>query len=230
MINDALPQAFLVSAKGSPMNTSIKTIGRDEYIASIGAIEDFESCRFADQALAWWDRHFSWNAQGCDVLVGEADEHLCYMFSKIDRYSEYLTVYNLFTPLHLQRQGYAHELLRLIILRAVEKHVRRITFTSVSASLDFYLSLGFIYWGINVIGDYYCNLPIPANGLDGIDRITSESAIETLLGRNRDKIYAKVHGNNEDLTPLQSLRYEADQIKMGNSCKLNELEALIEQG
>lgn len=208
------------------MTTRIETLGREAYIASVGTIDDAESCRFADQALAWWDRHFSWKAQGCDVLVGDSDEHLCYIFSKIDRYGEYLTVYNLFTPLSEQRNGYAHELLRLTMEHANERHVRRITFSSVSASLDFYLNLGFVFWGINDIGDYVCDLPMPSNGLEGMETMVHESDIEMLLGNYRNKIYAKVHENGENLTPKQSLRYESDQIRMGESCKWNELLAL----
>jgi len=145
----------------------LELLGRDAYIASTALIQDTESIRFANQSLAWWDRHFSWNTQGCVVLCDERNEHLCYLFSKIDRYSQYLTLYNLFTPLISQRKGYATQILRLILDQALEKHVRRITFTSISTSLDFYTLLGFIYWGINDIGDYYCNLPLPKNGLEG---------------------------------------------------------------
>lgn len=205
------------------MNTYIKTIGRDEYIASVGAIEDSESCRFAGQAMAWWDRHFSWKAQGCDVLVGASDEHLCYMFSKIDRYSEYLTVYNLFTPLCEQRNGYAHELLRLTIEDALKHYVRRITFSSVSASLDFYLDMGFVFWGINDIGDYHCDLPIPKEGLEGMEEMTANSNIEMLVGQKMEKIYTKVHNNAANLTPVQLRRYAADQIRLGKKCKFEEL-------
>ncbi|MDD2368793.1 MAG: hypothetical protein PHQ90_05775 [Sulfuricurvum sp.] len=206
----------------------LKSLGRDAYIASIATLTDHESIRFADQSLAWWDRHFSWNAQGCAVLCDENNEHLCYLFSKIDRYSEYLTIYNLFTPLIEQRKGYATQILRLILAQAVEKHVKRITFSSVSASLDFYQLLGFIYWGVNDIGDFYCNLPLPKEGLDGIIKMVQDSDIQTLIGQNMDKIHTKVNANELKFTPKQLLIFEKDILKLGKSYVRKELKVLKE--
>lgn len=204
----------------------LESLGRDAYIASIATIQDSQTLRFADQSLAWWDRHFSWNAQGCTVLCDEHHTHLCYLFSRIDRYGEYLTLYNLFTPLTLRRKGYATEILRLILGQALKKHVRRITFSSVSSSLDFYQLLGFIYWGVNDIGDYYCNLPLPKSGLDGIRGMIQESDIKTLIGSNLIKINDKIDGNERRLTPAQILIYEADILKLGKSYLREELKIL----
>lgn len=204
----------------------LESLSRDAYIASIATFQDRESIRFADQSLAWWDRHFSWNAQGCAVLCNENNEHLCYLFSKIDRYSEYITLYNLFTPAIEQRKGYATHMLRLILDQALEKYVRRITFSSVSASLDFYQMLGFIYWGVNDIGDYYCNLPLPKSGLEGIITMIKESDLETLIGSNLTKINAKIDGNERHLTPAQFLLYEADILKLGKSYVRKELKII----
>lgn len=195
----------------------LQSLGRDAYISSTALIQDAESIRFAHQSLAWWDRHFSWNAQGCIVLCNEKNEHLCYLFSKIDRYSEYITLYNLFTPLIEQRKGYATHLLRMTLAQGVKKHVRRVTFSSVSTSLDFYRFLGFIYWGINDIGDYYCNLPLPREGLDGMKEMVDTSDIQTLLGRYLEKIHAKIDGNELKLSIAQNLIYERDILNLGTS-------------
>ncbi|MDD2783337.1 MAG: hypothetical protein PHO52_03895 [Sulfuricurvum sp.] len=206
----------------------LESLGRDAYITSISTLTDHESIRFADQSLAWWDRHFSWNAQGCAVLCNEKNEHLCYLFSKIDRYGEYITLYNLFTPLIEQRKGYATQILRLILAQAVEKHVRRITFSSVSASLDFYQLLGFIYWGVNDIGDFYCNLPLPKEGLDGIIAMIQDSDIQTLIGQNMEKIHTKVNANELKFTPAQTKVFEKDILKLGKSYARKELKILKE--
>jgi GNAT superfamily N-acetyltransferase len=195
----------------------LETLGRDAYINSIATIQDPQTLRFADQSMAWWDRHFSWNAQGCIVLCNEKNEHLCYLFSKIDRYSEYLTLYNLFTPKAQQRNGYATHLLRMALALGVEKHVRRITFSSISTSLDFYRMLGFIYWGINDIGDYYCNLPLPREGLDGMKEMIHSSDIQTLLGRYLEKIHTKIDGNELKLSVAQNLIYKQDILNLGSS-------------
>ncbi len=207
----------------------LEALNRNDYLISTALIQDSETLRFADQSLAWWDRHFSWKAQGCSVLCDEDNNHLCYLFFKIDRYGEYLTLYNLFTPLNEQRKGYATIILRLILDEAAKKHVRRITFTSVSSSLDFYTILGFMYWGINDIGDYYCNLPLPKEGLEGILALTQHNDHQMMIGQNLAKIYSKVHGNESQLTPKQHLAYTADILKLGKSYAHNELKCLKER-
>ncbi len=206
---------------------TIQNLSRDEYIQSISLILDPSSQRFADQAQAWWDRHFSWKVQGCDVLIDEDDRHVSYLFSKIDRYHEYLIIYNLFTPQCDQRHGYAHALLEEIISRSLERNVRRITFSSVSDSLDFYLSLGFVFWGINKIGDYHCDLPIPKEGLGGFGSMVHTLDLELLAGKNLNKIYAKVHGNKEKLSLKQSLRHQQDYIKLTQRWSMENLSHTI---
>ncbi|MCX6074878.1 MAG: hypothetical protein NTY39_11195 [Campylobacterales bacterium] len=205
------------------MTTS--TINRDEYITSISTITDQESRRFANQALVWWDRHFSWNVQGCNVLTDDNNIHVCYLFGKIDRYSEYLTIYNLFTPLIEQRQGYAHELLGSVIEDALKRYTRRITFSSVSDSLDFYTGLGFIFWGINTIGDYHCDLPIPKEGLNGFSEMTQTVRLKVLLGEKIEKIYAKVNDNEKRLSEREQFRLNADRIKLARKWNFEELQA-----
>lgn len=204
----------------------LESLNRDAYIASTALIQDAESIRFADQSLAWWDRHFSWNVQGCSVLCDEENNHLCYLFYKIDRYGQYITLYNLFTPLISQRKGHATQILRLILDQALKKHVRRITFSSVSTSLDFYTLLGFIYWGINEIGDYYCNLPLPKNGLDGMIAMIRDNDLETLIGSNMAKINGKIEGNEHLLSSAQILIYDADLLKLGKNYVREELRIL----
>lgn len=204
----------------------LQSLGRDQYVASIALIQDAPSLRFADQSLAWWDRHFSWNAQGCYVLCDENNTHVCYLFSKIDRYAEYLTLYNLFTPLVHRRNGYATLMLKMILDAALKQHVKRITFSSISTSLDFYTVLGFIYWGINEIGDYYCNLPLPKEGLEGIVSMTQKSDIEQLIGKHIDTIFTKTDGNEDRLSAEQILLYEADIVKLGAHYAHNRLQVL----
>lgn len=192
----------------------LEHLGRDAYIASIAAITDPKSSRFADMSLKWWDRHFSWQVQGCVVLADSRNEHLCYIFYKIDRYCEYMTIHNLFTPLSMRRNGYAQELLKMVFDLALIQHVRRFKLSCISRSLDFYLALGFVYWGVTNIGDYYCDLPMPAEGLDGLAAMIERSDTRFLLGNKFDAIYAKVEQNGVDLTSMQETTISDDKIKM----------------
>lgn len=220
------PFDYLKVRKGFIMEYHLRNLDRKGYIASIALIDDPKTLRFADQSLAWWDRHFSWKAQGCTVLCDDKGNHLSYLFSKIDRYGEYITLYNLFTPALQRRKGYAKHLLSLIMADALKRHARRITFSSVSESLNFYSALGFIYWGINDIGDYYCNLPLPNEGLEGMESMIQERSTESLLGKNIEKIYAKVHGNESNLTLNQTIKYGKDIEKLGKQYLSDELQEI----
>lgn len=73
--------------------------------------------------------------------------------------------------------------------------MRRFRVTSVSKALDFYLPLGFVYWGVNSIGDYYCDLPLPADGLEGLAGMVEDSDILTLIGSAADCITRKTEGS-----------------------------------
>ena len=178
-------------------------VNRKEYLESISEIADEKSRGFADMALRWWDRHYSWNAHGSVILTDEAGRHLCYLFYKIDRYGEYLTIHNLLTPLCHRRRGYAHLLLEWVFEQALQNHVKRFKAICVPQSLDFYLSLGFCYWGLTATHDYYCNLPLPLSGLNGVKAMVDAGSVKTLGGTALAAIYEKVDLNDVGLDTLQ---------------------------
>ncbi len=189
-------------------------LNRQAYINSTSKISDEKTLSFSKMSLDWWDRHFSWKAHGCVVLADVHGQHLCYIFYKIDRYHQYMTIHNIFTPLVERRKGYAKELLKMIFDTAVSERVRRFRLSSISNSLDFYLALGFIYWGLNSVGDYYCDLPMPANGLAGLQGMTDQLDMDRLVGSHLVSILNKVKDNDTNLSPEQSKRYEQDKVKM----------------
>lgn len=192
----------------------LASLNRNDYIASINTIDDERSIRFATMSMQWWDRHFSWRAQGCTVLCDEEENHLCYLFYKIDRYNRYLTIHNIFTPLAGRRQGYAQMLLTMVFDLAIAGQVKRFRLDSISRSLDFYLSLGFVYWGVNSVGDYHCDLPIPTGGLETLGAMVKRSDMQTLIGGSLEKIYAKVNGNDTALSCEQAQVFDSDKLKM----------------
>lgn len=206
------------SKKANPMSAyHINYLDRKAYQSSVAEIADDSTRRFADMSMRWWDRHFSWKANGCAVLCDEEGAHLCYLFYKIDCYRDYITFHNLFTPLSRRRRGYARALMHQVFLIAVKEHVRRFRITSISRSLDFYLPLGFAYWGVNSVGDYYCDLPVPSDGLDGLERMVQNSDTSTLIGNAAGSIHKKIDGNEANLGTDQTEIYEKDIVKMGKS-------------
>lgn len=199
-------------------------LDRNAYLDSIAKIADPKTVRFATMSMEWWDRHFSWKAQGCMALTNESGDHLCYIFYSIDRYHEYMTIHNIFTPLDERRKGYAYELLSTVFDLAHAAHVRRFRLVSISRSLDFYLSLGFVYWGLNSVGDYYCDLPMPTKGLGGLADMVEKADMAFLVGRKLDAICAKVNGNELKLTVEKSRIFETDKRKMKAFYMFDELQ------
>ena len=193
----------------------IAYLDRKHYLESVDEIADLPPRRFADMSMKWWDRHFSWSAQGCAVLCNEENEHLCYLFYKIDRYRDYITFHNIFTPLAQRRHGYARMLLGMVFMLALTEHVKRFRITSISKSLNFYLPLGFAYWGVNSVGDYYCDLPLPKKGLDGLDAMVREEDTQTLVGDAAESIRKKIGTNEAKLDTEQTKVYDEDVVKMG---------------
>jgi GNAT superfamily N-acetyltransferase len=189
-------------------------LDRDDYIHSTNTIQDIKTRGFARLSQTWWDRHFSWKSHGCVVLCNAKDEHLSYIFYKIDRYHDYLTIHNLFTPRAYRRHGYAKELLKQVFTQANGLHVKRFRMSCVPQSLDFYLSLGMVYWGLTETLDYYCDLPLPHEGLGGLDAMICDSSIKELISTRGNDIEKKIKHHEHDLTQEQHRSYEEDKLKM----------------
>ncbi|MDM5270858.1 GNAT family N-acetyltransferase [Sulfurovum sp. zt1-1] len=201
----------------------LEHLNRNAYIDSIAQIKDKKSLGFANLALYWWDRHFSWKAHGCVVLSNEKQEHLSYIFYKIDRYNEYITIHNIFTPLKFRRHGYASQLFELVFQTAEQKNVSRFRMTCVPQSLSFYLTMGVVYWGINSLGDYYCDLPMPKGGITQIEKMVKDTDPRELAGKHLNSIISKVKGNVEELDEKQTKVYEEHMEQLAESYLYKEL-------
>jgi len=217
-----------LACKGIILPNRVISVNRKEYMESIADITDAKSRGFADMALQWWDRHYSWNAGGTVILTDEAGRHLCYLFYKIDRYREYLTIHNILTPLCHRRHGYAFELLHWVFEEAVREHVGRFKAVCVPQSLAFYLSLGFCYWGLTSTKDYYCNLPIPVGGLDGLREMVDRESAETLVGTELQIIHDKVIDNDAGLNAAQQLVHNEGVSTLRRSYRNSELMECME--
>lgn len=201
----------------------LEYLNRENYISSMETIKDPRTLKFANMSLDWWDEHFGWYTKGCIALCNEEKIHLSYIFFKIDRNNEYITIHNIFTQDSMRRNGYAHQLLKLVFDFALTLHVSRFKLTSISNSIDFYLALGFVYWGVNSVGDYYCDLPLPFDGLEGVGFMTDTFDVTALLGKRYEKILTKVSNNNINLSETQTTIYNNDLLKMKSCYMLQEL-------
>ncbi|HHD77297.1 MAG TPA: N-acetyltransferase [Campylobacteraceae bacterium] len=195
----------------------MKTIllSRNDYTDSIAAVDDPKSRRFAEQSLAWWDKHFNWKKHKCLVLVDEKEQHLAYLFAMNDRYLQYLTIHNLFTPLTHRYQGHATLLLAEQFQMSIVKNVKRFKLCVVPQALKFYDKFGFIYWGINTAGDYYCDLPLPLSGLSGVDAMVQKSSDKELIGNKIETIQNRTRQNGANLNDSATQQFTADKKWLG---------------
>ena len=202
------------------MEYHLANLSKKEYIDSVANIEDKQTRHFAKISLEWWDKHYSWYTQGCVVLRDTRGTDLSYIFYKIDRYAQNLNIHTLFTPLIYRHKGYARELLHLVFNRALVKNVSRFHLSCVSSSLAFYLPLGFVFWGLNSQKDYYCNMPLPQEGLASL--IHNTDSTKELIADQSGFISQKIDQNHEDLTQIQTDLYEKDKKFLGESYRLRE--------
>lgn len=203
------------------------TLDHDQYMESIADIADDATHRFALQAESWWNRHFSWKKDGCRVLMNESGEHLAYLFYKVDRYHEYMTLHNLFTPDIHRNRGYAFNMLETLFQIQADQGVKRFHMNCTPQALGFYAKLALVYWGVDTTGNYHCDLPLPENGVAGIDAMVKESSNCELLGEKAQKIYQKVQDNGEHFETEKSRRFEADKKMLEEAYRHEALKELI---
>ena len=202
------------------MEYTLVGLSKKEYIASVANIEDKATRDFAQISLEWWNLHFSWRTHGCVALRDVRGVELSYIFYKIDRYCQNLNIHTLFTPQIHRDKGYARETLRLVFQRALAKSVSRFHLSCVSSSLAFYLPLGFVFWGLNSQKDYYCNMPLPQEGLASL--IHNSDTTKELIADQQSLITHKIDQNHEELTQIQTDLYEKDKKFLGDSYRLRE--------
>jgi len=203
------------------------TLDHDQYTESINTIADDATYRFAVQAEAWWNRHFSWRNDGCRVLTDESGEHLAYLFYKVDRYREYLTIHNLFTPKAHRRQGYAYEMLETLFQDQADQGVQRFHMSCTPQALDFYAKIALIYWGVDAGGNYHCDLPLPSEGITGIEPMIRDSSNRELLGDKAENIYRKVCEDGKHFEEAKRHDFESDKKMLEDSYRHDALKAII---
>jgi len=204
------------------------TLNHRQYMESIGHIADNATHRFALQAENWWNRHFSWNKDGCRVLTDEKGEHLAYLFYKVDRYRDYLTIHNLFTPQCHRENGYAYNMLETLFLQQADEGVLRFKMNCTPQALDFYKKMSLIYWGVDEIGNYHCDLPLPQDGIAGIYTMIRTESDAALLGKRAESIYEKVKENGSAFDETAVKNFESDKKRLGNAYRHETLKKLFD--
>lgn len=187
---------------------------RAQYLLSAQKIKDFDSLQFANQAMLWWDDYYSWS-RFPPLCMRENDEDICYLFYEVSKNGEYLTIHNVLTPKVHRGKGYAFALLEHLFLTLTHKNIERFKLLCVSSSIDFYNKLGMNYWGVNHLGQYYCDFKMPRSSLLEIPQIVEETDVNEFTDENLLKIYEKVRLDGKEFDVKDKKIHDDCLKKMG---------------
>ncbi len=181
---------------------------RNEFLESAQSIEDYKSLSFSKHCLDWWDAYFSWTKFPPLCLVDDEEEHLCYLFYSISKNNEYLTIHNLLTPKANRFNGYAKEILTYFFQKVASQNIQSFQMYCVSYSLIFYSKLGLEYWGVNELGQYYCDYKMPKESIEEIPSIVQDFSFEEISDNTLLEIYEKLKNNGNNLVDKKLEVYE----------------------
>ena len=209
------------------MNT--KLLNRQEYIDSAIKMNHFGSLKFAKNALDLWDDYYSWKNNPCLALYNDNDNRaICYLFYHISRDNEYLTIHYLLTPYKHRDHGYAKAILKVLFNDILhDQNISRVKLSSVASSIKFYLKLGIDFWGVNSIGQYYTDFPMP-NTLNDIPNMMRDNHLKDLSAIKLNKIYDKLKSNGSlfENKELETFNKAIDLLQ--ERYRFEELKQMIE--
>jgi hypothetical protein len=193
---------------------TIVELSRTEYFDSVQQIEDLNSLKFAKQAMDWWDNYHSWT-KFPPLCIRENDEDVCYLFYEVSNNKEYLTIHNILTPKAHRNKGYAFTLLEHLFLILAHEKINRFKLTCVSSSIDFYNKIGLNYWGVNHLGQYYCDFKMPHSNILEIPKIVADADVNEFSDESLLKIYEKLRLNGKEFDEKSKRTYNNCLKKMG---------------
>ncbi len=194
----------------------IVTLSREEYLTSVKKMDDFYSLKFSKHALECWDDYYSWKLNPPLCLIDDNHKHVCYLFYSVSSDKSYLTIKYLLTPKPDRHHGFAYILLNHLFHLLSEQHIQRFRMYCLSSSLEFYTKLGLEYWGVNDIGQYYCDFKMPLLDISEIPQIVEDSSVNDFTKIRFDEIYEKLKNNGDNFNIKDTETYQKSLIKMGD--------------
>jgi len=205
-----------------------QTLNRQAYLDSVIQMDHFATLKFAKEALDWWDTYYSWSRDPCLVLYNEQKEVVCYLFYHISKKREYLTIHNIFTPFPHRYHGYAKEMLHILFDTLESNTIERVKLYAVSSSISFYMKLGLDFWGVNEIGQYYSDFPMPKNIAD-IAHQMHHPHLETLSSKRLQEIYLKLQKNGGDFKESELAIFNQSKDIMQERYRFGEFVSIFER-
>lgn len=204
-----------------------KFLNREQYLASVTQMTHFESLKFAKQSLDWWDTYYSWSQFPCLCLQNNGKK-VCYLFYHISKDNKYLTIHNLLTPHPHRFNGYAKILLTLLFTHLFNHNspIQRVKMICVSSSLSFYMKLGVDFWGVNELGQYYTNFPMP-DTIEDIPLLMKNETLKQLPNEELQNIYDKLKINGKQFDLKETIIFHRSLDMLGKRYRFEELKKLL---
>jgi hypothetical protein len=200
-----------------------KNLNREQYLHSTSTINHNQSIEFAAQALEHWDNYFSWNDLPC-ICLEENGQDVCYLFYHLSKDKRYLTIDNILTPYEHRYNGYAKYMLAFLFRKFSQGSlIQRVKMFCVSSSLEFYMKLGIDFWGVNRLGQYYTEFPMPRNGIGEIEVLMKDETLSTLYNRELKVIYEKLKLNGDSFDEKEALVFQRSLKLLGKRYRFKEL-------
>jgi len=205
----------------------IKNLTQEQYLKSTSAITHIASKEFAVQAYKYCDDFINWKEFPC-ICLEENGNDVCYLFYHLSRDKRYLTIDNILTPFEHRYNGHAKYLLTFLFKKFSQGSIiQRVKMFCVSSSLEFYMKLGVDFWGVNKLGQYYTEFPIPKNGMDELEVLMKNETLSTLYKRELKVIYKKLELNGSSFDEQETLIFNKSLNLMGKRYRFKELYDLM---
>lgn len=202
---------------------NIKTLNKDQYIKSTSSITHTASKEFASQAFKYCNDFIDWDQFPC-LCLENFGEDVCYLFYHLSKDKRYLTIDNILTPFNHRNNGYAKYLITFLLKKFSKGSIiERVKMFCVSSSLEFYMKLGIDFWGVNKLGQYYTEFPLPKNGIDEIDVLMKKENLSTLYKRELKVIYKKLELNGSEFNEKERKIFNRSLKLLGKRYRFKEL-------
>ena len=205
----------------------IKHLNPEQYLQSTSSITHIGSKEFATQAYEYCNNFIKWEEFPCISL--EVDNRIvCYLFYHLSKDKRYLSIDNILTDFEYRHNGYAKYLLSFLFKKFSQGSItQRVKMYCVSSSLKFYMKLGVDFWGVNHLGQYYTEFPIPKNGIDEIKTLMKNETLSTLYKRELQSIYKKLKLNGSSFNKNEKEVFDNSLKLLKNRYRFKELYNLI---
>ena len=153
---------------------------------------------------------------------------MCYLFYHVTKDKKYLTIHNIFTPFPSRFKGYGKELLSILFKKILlHSEIERVKMFCVTTSLKFYMSFGIDFWGVNSVGHYYTDFPMPKYDIKEIAQLMHNEHLTKLSKEELNTTYDKLKLNGSEFDEKETHTFQSSVKLLKEHYRFEELYDII---